>query len=543
MLPAIKHPPLSEPTLQSEVTGITTKQIYPASGGGTVERATITEEYPIEIYKKVVDPHDPNGFYVGDNISILVQINSVTDKTVGKIQLFENADHDAKIVKCLYPIRTSYINDAFDLQDKNSSFLYPDDINDFNGFIKKLREGSDNVTLYLRDHIEESRSSTLTNNNSSIGTLIGELNKIIQGPCIYDSRRFWNVTLSRDTKDLLCDKNKMEGDEILLNRLLLENTYPKYIMKGPKKPHEYYDFNREDNSIAISELNLYPKESLLYRYDVKLENPGILDTCTVVRIADQPKMPDYYRILQIKSLNRTPQFDVQLGMVKLDLDSNTPTNVNYYIKYQGGSYPSCSYDIFLEDSTDYKLDAKKFHSNFTMGKSQVIKANIIYPTDGTFNLPGVTIADVNYTFEKHVTVEDSLVKWLYKYYPPLSLLATIIVQMIALVIYFRYERKNIMDEIKSTNNYVRGLNDYIRNLNEYLFRLDPQNAVVWTNKAATLIELGKNDEALQAAERAIELDPNYATAWINKAAALIALGRTTEADEAFAKAKGLGYTG
>jgi Flp pilus assembly protein TadD len=66
-----------------------------------------------------------------------------------------------------------------------------------------------------------------------------------------------------------------------------------------------------------------------------------------------------------------------------------------------------------------------------------------------------------------------------------------------------------MDEIKSTNNYVRGLNDYIKNLNEYLFRLDPQNAVVWTNKAA----------------------------------ALRALGRTTEADEAFAKAKGLGYTG
>ena len=51
---------------------------------------------------------------------------------------------------------------------------------------------------------------------------------------------------------------------------------------------------------------------------------------------------------------------------------------------------------------------------------------------------------------------------------------------------------------------------------EKAIKLDPKLVMAWSNKAAFLNELGRNEEALQASGKAIELDPNDAMAWNDK---------------------------
>ncbi len=65
---------------------------------------------------------------------------------------------------------------------------------------------------------------------------------------------------------------------------------------------------------------------------------------------------------------------------------------------------------------------------------------------------------------------------------------------------------------------------------------DSRNSSVWVNITSTLINLGRNDEALQASKKAIELDPSYALAWNINAIALVNLGKNDEALQASQKA-------
>ncbi len=62
------------------------------------------------------------------------------------------------------------------------------------------------------------------------------------------------------------------------------------------------------------------------------------------------------------------------------------------------------------------------------------------------------------------------------------------------------------------------------------------SARVWSNRAASLVSLGKPEEALAACEQALRLDPSDASAWANKGNALRKLQRYAEALDAYEQA-------
>ncbi len=55
--------------------------------------------------------------------------------------------------------------------------------------------------------------------------------------------------------------------------------------------------------------------------------------------------------------------------------------------------------------------------------------------------------------------------------------------------------------------------------------LDPRDAAAWRNKGTALVRLGREKEALKAFFTAIDLEPEYAADWRNKVTALVKLGR------------------
>jgi hypothetical protein len=59
------------------------------------------------------------------------------------------------------------------------------------------------------------------------------------------------------------------------------------------------------------------------------------------------------------------------------------------------------------------------------------------------------------------------------------------------------------------------------------------------NKGASLIKLGRYDDAILSFEKVIEINPKYAEAWYGKGITLQALNLNVEANEAFSKAKEL----
>jgi tetratricopeptide (TPR) repeat protein len=65
--------------------------------------------------------------------------------------------------------------------------------------------------------------------------------------------------------------------------------------------------------------------------------------------------------------------------------------------------------------------------------------------------------------------------------------------------------------------------------------IDPQYTSAWNNKGTALADLGRHEEALGCYNKALTIDPRYAVAWNSKGIALAALARGKEALECFDK--------
>ena len=68
-------------------------------------------------------------------------------------------------------------------------------------------------------------------------------------------------------------------------------------------------------------------------------------------------------------------------------------------------------------------------------------------------------------------------------------------------------------------------------------------ASAWHNKSLVLKELGRSQEALEAAEQAIKLAPNDPDNWLRKAEALKRMGRSRKGDARDAEARALKLRG
>ena len=95
----------------------------------------------------------------------------------------------------------------------------------------KIHEPNDPLSQYIRDQIKPEIMRLLDKNinNFSIYDSI-ELNRLLNDPYLFDEKRFAHVELNERIRDLI-SKNPKGGELRYLNRLLLEEAYPKGIAK------------------------------------------------------------------------------------------------------------------------------------------------------------------------------------------------------------------------------------------------------------------------------------------------------------------------
>jgi tetratricopeptide (TPR) repeat protein len=115
-----------------------------------------------------------------------------------------------------------------------TSFFEPADFTDLPGLARKIGAGGDPLSKFLLDGLRPETRQALANpgNDSSLRrSLARDLNKLIEGPCLYDPARFASVPLSPRTLRY-ARQDPATHARIRLNRELLEEAYPGMLAKS-----------------------------------------------------------------------------------------------------------------------------------------------------------------------------------------------------------------------------------------------------------------------------------------------------------------------
>lgn len=118
----------------------------------------------------------------------------------------------------------------------------PREYGDLAELVKSLRDAADLVSKYLHDSLPKATRNLLAKYKDKTkvpralrSAVTSGLNKLIGGPSLYEAQRFKDVKLRKETTDLLAEVPH-EGTPKLrrLNRLLLEDRYPDYLVRVPE---------------------------------------------------------------------------------------------------------------------------------------------------------------------------------------------------------------------------------------------------------------------------------------------------------------------
>lgn len=152
-----------------------------------------------------------------------------------------------------------------------SPSLSEGDIKDLRSFSSKLTAKSDPVSQFLGGQLTPETQQLATQFASNdqkrkefLTALTNDINKVINGPSIYDQSRFASAKLSDFTKKYIADNPNPTGDNAArLNRLLIEESYPDEIEKKPKAEDAIDAYKKvlaekiDDNSSFKAVANLY----------------------------------------------------------------------------------------------------------------------------------------------------------------------------------------------------------------------------------------------------------------------------------------------
>jgi len=114
------------------------------------------------------------------------------------------------------------------------------EINDLKSFSQRLKDRSDGVSILLSGRLDKAATDALTVNYTdarSVPTnletaLVENLSAIVTGPALYDKAAFATVTLRPETRQLLEQNPQDRENRMRLNRLLLEDAYPKELSRS-----------------------------------------------------------------------------------------------------------------------------------------------------------------------------------------------------------------------------------------------------------------------------------------------------------------------
>lgn len=140
-----------------------------------------------------------------------------------------------------------------------TSLFEPGDINDLGRLAGKLNAAADPASVYLKAQLSAPTLGLLTRcttnpTNDCLSALTNDLNKIIaSGTNHYSGGAFGNVDLSSDA--ILLNSSNPSGDDLVtLNRLLIEDTYPRAIRKRRKNEARVIDLIPRQSSLNVSDL-------------------------------------------------------------------------------------------------------------------------------------------------------------------------------------------------------------------------------------------------------------------------------------------------
>jgi hypothetical protein len=137
--------------------------------------------------------------------------------------------------------------------DEATAGLSTDDVR-LQPFLDKLQQSPDPVSVFLRTRLSAATQKAMADHDGVLANpaplqmaLVQDLNVLLAGPSIFEARRFAEVPLRAETKQLLAAKP--QGAELRrLNRLLLEDAYPLEVLRSADLKFGFsieLQFNRE----------------------------------------------------------------------------------------------------------------------------------------------------------------------------------------------------------------------------------------------------------------------------------------------------------
>jgi len=169
----------------------------------------------------------------------------------------------------------------FDVTKIPGSLLLTDaDLKDASGLASALRDAADPFSLYLRGQLsrntQESLAAYVSDEPLSAQfqqDLIADLNRQLQGPSLFEKKRFAGLQIQRDTLIKLLLEQEMK-DPVRLNRLLLEEAYPQYIDESLKAEWDSWQSLAEDATAkVIIEWEAWKEQVLEKWQQTKVGNP------------------------------------------------------------------------------------------------------------------------------------------------------------------------------------------------------------------------------------------------------------------------------
>lgn len=152
-----------------------------------------------------------------------------------------------------------------------SPSLAESDVKDLRSLSSKITAKSDAVSQFLSSQLTpetQQLATEFTSNDQKrkeyLTALTNDLNKVINGPSIYDAGRFSQAKLSDFTKKFIADNPNPTGEIAnRINRLLIEESYPDELEKKPKAEDAIDAYKKvlaekvDDNSSFKAVANLY----------------------------------------------------------------------------------------------------------------------------------------------------------------------------------------------------------------------------------------------------------------------------------------------
>ena len=157
----------------------------------------------------------------------------------------------------------------------SNSFFKPDHFTDLSGLITKLKAAADPLAKFISEKLSSETRNLLIGSDSPAlrKALAADLNKVIDGPeMIFNTERFSGVKLSEYVQQFIV-QNPQSHTRVRLNRLLLEEAYPKEISKsqgGVFPDREIHTPTVKESEVCFAEY--MADASRRMEHDLKLPN-------------------------------------------------------------------------------------------------------------------------------------------------------------------------------------------------------------------------------------------------------------------------------